>query len=248
MFIDVHAHLDMEDFYDGFDVDKMLDDCLDRNTKKILVNGINFDSNISAKRYSKKYSHVLACYGLYPLEVYENQDDVKKTLHQLENEDYFAIGEVGLDFKETEKREEQIEIFKKIIDIANERNKVLIVHSRKAERETIDILKERLKGKVIMHCFSGKLSYVKELKDDSRFFFSIPTNVTRSEHFQKMIEILPIGKLFAETDSPFLSPNKEEFPNKPYNVSYTYNKIAEIKGLDITEVENLLLQNFLSVF
>ncbi|MDD3263619.1 MAG: TatD family hydrolase [Candidatus Nanoarchaeia archaeon] len=249
MLIDVHSHLNLKEYYNSRVIFDIINVAKQKGQKYILEAGVDYETNKRVLKLSKEYDIILPCLGLYPDTCYESKDIIEKILKQLKNEEYFAISEVGLDFSDdTKDKLIQINLFKRVIEIANDRKKVLIVHTRKAEKESIEILKEFCKTKVILHCFSGKINYVKELSKDPRFFFSIPTNVLRSQHFQNMIDILPLSKIFTETDSPFLSPSKEEFPNKPYNVEKTIEEIAKIKKLDKKEVENMIFLNFQNVF
>lgn len=249
MLIDVHSHLNLKEFYNSKQINDIINIAKDKNQKIILEAGVDYKTNKRVLKLSKEYDIILPCLGLYPDTAYEPKEEIEKVLDQLKNEEYLAISEVGLDFcDETKDKAKQIEIFRQVIEIANERNKVLIVHTRKAEREAIKILKEFSQTKVILHCFSGKIKLVKDLIDERRFYFSIPTNISRSQHFQKMVEILPLSKLLTETDSPYLSYDKDEFPNKPYNVEKTIQKISEIKKLDSKEVENIIFMNYQNVF
>jgi len=153
-----------------------------------------------------------------------------------------AVGEVGLDFKETEEREKQIKTFKKIIWLAQKINKPLIIHSRKAEEEVIEILEQTKVRKVILHCFSGKKHLLERIKKNY-WMISIPANVKFSEHFQMAAKMFPIEQLLCETDSPFLHPSKEK-NNEPANVIESYKKISEIKSLSLNEIENIIEQNY----
>ena len=83
---------------------------------------------------------------------------------------------------------------------------------------------------------------------DNKWFLTIPTNVTFSEHFQKVIQVVPIGQLFCETDSPYLHPIKGEKNNEPGNVIESYKKIAEIKKITLIETEKKLEENYKKLF
>ena len=104
--------------------------------------------------------------------------------------------------------EKQKQVFQKLINLAEKINKPLIVHSRKAEADVIEML-ENSKAKVLLHCFCGKKSLIKKAADLG-FNFSIPTNVVRAQNFQGLIKEVDINQLFAETDAPYLSPFKDK--------------------------------------
>ena len=136
--------------------------------------------------------------------------------------------------------------FKKLIQISIDKDIPIIVHSRKAELDTIEVLEEMKAKKVVMHCYSGKKKYVQRMVDNG-WYFSIPTNVERAMHFHSIINIAPLNKLFTETDAPFLAPIKEEV-NDSSNVIVVIKKIAELKNLDEEEVANNIFLNYQKLF
>jgi TatD DNase family protein len=247
MFIDIHCHLDVLK-----DQDKIIDKCKKEEVGIILTNGGRRKSNRDCLKLSEKYLEVKVALGLYPLDakkmtqktIDSEIDFIKKNAKNI-----IAIGEVGMDFKEEdndEKKEEQVITLKKFIHLSKDLDFPIIIHSRKAELECIELLEKEKAKKVLMHCFSGKLSLVKRIVDNG-WSLSIPANVTFSEHFQKVVEMTPIEQLFCETDSPYLHP-KKEFPNEPSNVIFSYKKISEIKNIKLSEVEKQIEKNYISLF
>ena len=100
--------------------------------------------------------------------------------------------------------------------------------------------------KVIMHCFCGKKSLVKRIRDNG-WFFSVTTTVVRAQQFQELVKEVPLSQLFCETDTPFLSPYKDKL-NEPAFIVESYKKIAEIKGMELKEVINNVYMNWQRVF
>jgi TatD DNase family protein len=98
-----------------------------------------------------------------------------------------------------------------------------------------------------MHCFSGSFKLVNRIIENG-WYLTIPTNVTFSEHFQKVVERVDIKSLLCETDSPFLHPIKGKHDNEPANIIESYRKIAEIKKLGLNEVEKIIENNFERLF
>ena len=115
-----------------------------------------------------------------------------------------------------------------------------------AEKEVIEILEEEKAEKVMMHCFCGKFKLVKRIVENG-WKLSLPTNIVRNELFQKVAREIDISKILTETDAPYLSPFKESV-NEPAFVQETINKIAEIKGMDPTEVANVIYMNYQNLF
>jgi len=244
-FIDVHCHLDMIEL----DIMNVIENAMMKDVKIIVTQGVNPNSNRIVLSLAEKNNIVRAALGIYPLEALalsvEEIDDEIEFIRK--NKDKLsAIGEVGMDFKESNDKERQKKIFNKFVKLSIELEKPIIVHSRKAELECIEILEKNNAKKVVMHCFSGKFSLVKRIIDNG-WFFSIPGSVKNSEHFQKIIKETPIEQLLCETDSPYLHPDKE-WPNEPANVVVSYEKIGEIKGLKLDEVKKKVFDNYFKLF
>lgn len=259
MYIDIHAHLDPY-FYKEEEIDAVIKRAEKNNVKIIVANGVNKEANRHVLELAKKYPTVKAALGIYPYEAllddletghYSKEAvlfdiDAELDFIRKHKKDIVALGEVGIDRKTERKTTKQYEIFEKIIALSNEIEKPIIVHSRKAEEEVIALLEKHKAKKVVMHCFSGRKNLWKRILDN-HWYCSIPTNCVRSEHFQHLIAFLPLTHLFAETDSPFLGPVKEE-RNEPANIVESYKIIAKIKKLELQEVENALFQNYQRLF
>lgn len=247
MFIDVHCHIDVYE-----NIEEIVEKAKKLNVKLIINNGINLEVNRKNLEMSKKFPEIKSALGIYPIDALKISDsEIKKELEFIKShkKEIVAIGEVGIDFKESvieKEHSKQKEVFKKFVKLAIEINKPIIVHSRKAEKECIEILEELNAQKVIMHCFSGNMKLVEKVKEN-KWFFSIPTSVKNSEHFQKIVERVPVTQLFCETDSPFLHPDKER-NNVPSNVIESYKKISEIKNLSLNDVEKRIEENYKKLF
>ena len=244
VFIDVHCHLD---FYNNKEIKKIIENSKKSNVKIIVVNGVNPKSNKRIIEISNNYPEIKASLGLYPTDsVKLSKDQIQEEIEFIKKNEIIAIGEIGLDLKELESLDKQEKNFRKMLKLAKELNKPVIVHSRKAEKQVIEILKAENIKKVVMHCFCGKIKLVEKIIENN-WMLSIPSNVKHSEQFQKMIEIAPIENLLCETDSPFLHPDKE-MNNTPVNVIESYKKIAEIKNLKIEKVEKEIEKNYKRIF
>jgi TatD DNase family protein len=188
LLVDVHAHLDMKEF--DCDLDDVIERAEKAGIKAIITNGINHESNLRAIKISEKYNIVKAAIGLYPEYVNEMSDkeidDEIKFIEKNKNK-IIAIGEIGLDFKycdDEKQKQKQINTFKKIITLAKKIKKPMIIHTRKAEQQTIEILEQEKAENVVLHCFSGKIKLIKKAAE-LKYFFSVPANIVRSEQFQK---------------------------------------------------------------
>lgn len=254
--IDVHAHLSYEGLIER--IDEVIAKCRNAGVKAIISQGTEPKSNRNVLELAKKYDIVKPALGFYPTHIAEYSDkEVEKELEFIRNNDCIAIGEVGLDyfqgqghehkvFFSEEVKQRMIKYFKKLIQISIDKDIPIIVHSRKAEEDTIIALEEMKAKKVIMHCYSGKKKYLQRMIDNG-WYFSIPTNVDRAMHFYYIIKVVPLNKLFTETDAPFLAPNKGQV-NDSSNVTVVIKKIAELKQLDTEEVANNIYLNYQRLF
>ena len=251
--IDVHCHLDFKGLIER--IDEVILNAKKAGLKRIVTSGITPETNKQILEISKKNPELIkVSFGLYPLDALTREEtqgkifDVDKELESwLKNKEKFiSIGEVGLDYKNGKDKIMQKQVFEKVLETAKKLKKPVIIHSRKAELDAIDILESSGHKKVIMHCFSGKKSLVKRAYDLG-YSFSIPTNVVRLQQFQEMVKEIDINHLFCETDAPFLSPFKDQ-RNEPAFVVESYKKIAELKGMTLEEVEKNIWMNFERMF
>ena len=180
-----------------------------------------------------------------------NVDEELKWIEKNKNE-CVAIGEIGLDYNydeiknSDELKEKQKKVFRKILQLAKKLDKPVVIHSRKAEADAIEILEQEKMEKVIMHCFSGNKKLIKRCIENG-WFFSVPPVITRLEHFKMLVSMTPIEQLLTETDSPYLSPVAGE-RNEPVNILTTIKEISKIKKLSEEEVRKKILENSIRLF
>jgi len=257
MLIDVHSHLDHHLLVSR--IDEIVHRAKNAGLKRIITNGINPETNRMCLELSKKYPIIKCAMGIYPRNALKK--DVESGDYPIKNVDFdigkeidfiknnknsiIAISEIGLDFVDGENKQ-QVEDFEKMLSLAEEIKKPVVVHSRKAEQKCVDIIEAHKLKKVVMHCFCGKKSLIKRIADNG-WFLTVPTIVIRSQQFQELVKNVSISQLFCETDSPYLSPYKDQ-SNEPAFVIESYNKIAELKEMDVIEVVNNIYMNWQKVF
>ena len=244
MFIDVHCHLDLNK-----DIKEAVERARLANVEQIIVNGITSETNRKIIEMTGAYKEVRAAMGIYPIEALKMSDsEMNKEIEFIRKnaEKIVAIGEVGIDLKESEDLKNQIKNFKKFISLANELGKPVIVHTRKAEKECISVLKEMKAKKVVLHCFFGKMSLADEGRKEG-WSFSIPTSVVHNEQMQKLVERVPSSQILCETDSPYMHPFRSG-ENEPALVVEGYKKIAEIKKISLEEFEKKVEENYKKLF
>lgn len=257
--IDVHAHMDWKPLADN--LGDVLANARAVGVKAIVANGTNRESNRAVLALAREHELIKPALGFYPWHVAEiplEELEVELKFIQ-ENKDVIAIGEVGLDFKESEMenyevndcafealKERQIQGFQKIIELAKKKNLPIIVHSRKAELKVIEMLEASGHKKIVMHCFSGKKKLVKRIQENG-WTFSIPVIVTKLQQFQEIVSTTPLSQLLTETDAPWLGP-EPGLTNEPANVSLSIEKIAELKGLTPQEAADQIYMNYQKMF
>jgi len=262
-FCDIHAHLDHERFKP--DLNKVIERAGKAGLKVIITSGVNSRTNRLILGIQKKYPDIVkVSFGIYPLDALAKEIeqekasgfvrdieefDLDKELEWIEeNKDKcVAIGECGLDYNYvTDKKQEQIQVFKKVIKLTEKIDKPIILHTRKAEADVLEIVERSNLKKVILHCFNGRKHLIRKAAELG-YFFSIPPIITRLQHFQTLVEIVPIEQLLTETDSPYLSPTAGE-RNEPANVQVTIKEIAKIKKIDEEKVAEIIWNNSKKLF
>lgn len=247
MIIDAHCHLTDEKF--KHNLNKVISNAKKNKVVSIISNGVSFEDNLKVLEISKKYSIIKVALGIYPLNAVKlDENELNETLEQIENNKnkILAIGEVGMDFKCNDEVKKQKDIFLKIIELSEKIKKPLIIHSRRAEKEVLELLETSKSKKFLLHCFTGNYKLVKKIFDNG-YFLSIPTNIVRAEHFQDIVKNFELKQMLTETDAPYLSPYKNKI-NEPSFIVESIKKISEIKNLDKNEVENIIFMNYQKFF
>ena len=244
MIYDCHCHLD---FYSDEKIAKVIENANKNKVGAIIVNSVNLKSLKRIFELSEKYPLIKISAGLYPehnlnLKKYQEFEKfVKQHKKQI-----IAIGEIGLDSTEKLDMKIQEQIFRKQLDLAKELGLPVLIHSRKQEAEVIEILNSYPKLIKIMHCFHGKLKLLDNV--DKNTYFSIPTNVVRSEHFQKMLLILSKDRFLTETDTPYLSPYKDIRNNESSFIVESIKIISKLWKLPKKQTEKHLEETFKYIF
>jgi TatD DNase family protein len=230
--VDSHSHLD----FDRFDSDReeIIEKCRER--LEFVVNaGSNMDHNRKALELEEKTcGFVRANLGLHPTYT-DSFDEIDEIKQQIRERDSVAIGEIGLDHhhvtEETE-REKQEEVFREMLQLAEELEKPVVLHTREAEELALQILEEfKLEG-VMLHCFNGRPELAEEAVKRG-YLIGVTTQVLYSTRVQNIVEEIQVEDILLETDSPFLYHGER---NEPVNVHESAEKIADIKGLKKKEV------------
>ncbi len=247
MMIDVHAHLEDEAFQ--FDLQEVIDRAKSEGVEYIITSGLDAWGIKKGLEISTKYKgYVFLTPGLSPAEIDENYGSIINLVRSLRNE-IVGVGEIGLDHYLTDSevtRNFQKKVFREFIELAEDLDLPLVVHSRSAGREALQILFECGAKRVLMHAFDGTPSDALEGVKRG-YLFSIPTSIVRSSQKQRLVEILPIENILLETDAPVLGPVVGA-RNEPANLVLAAKKVAEIKKLPLERVAEVTTRNAMGLF
>ena len=241
MLVDTHCHLDFNRF--DSDRDQVLIRARESGLERILNPGINLASSQVALNLSEKYPEVYAAVGVHPNDGLSWNSNTLRCLRDLSNNPkVVAIGEIGLDFyRDRTPRELQIKIFIEQLELAAELTLPVIIHSRDAMAEVLEILADWHKGLMnsqsvladrpgVLHSFSGDEKFAKQARL-LNFFIGItgPVTFRNARDLQDLVIRLPLQDLLIETDAPFLSPHPRRGKrNEPSYVKLVAEKIAEL--------------------
>ena len=254
-FFDSHAHLDDEKFDE--DREELIEQIHKEDIEKFVSAGYSLESSRRAIELSREYEFIYATCGISPNDIPQTEEELWKMLDDIreiakENPKVVAIGEIGLDYYwNKENKELQRKAFIEQIKIANELGLPIVIHTRDAIMDTIEILKQNeVKKKGIFHCCPLNRDLVKEgLKLGFYISFAGPITFKNSKNANEIIEMVPNEKILIETDSPYLSPEPlRGRRNDPRNVKYTAKKIAGVKNIDIRDVAKITFENAERIF
>ena len=210
-FIDTHIHIDGEEFKD--DLDEVVARAKEAGAIQLFIPGINYDSIASMKAACERFpDFIRPMIGLHPEDVKEDYKEVLGKMHQeLDNSNYIAIGEVGLDYywsREFEK--EQLDAFEQQVQWSVETQLPLMIHCRKAQNEMVKIIRryeKELPGGVF-HCFTGNQHEATELLQFDKFVLGIGgvSTFKKSHLAEDLAAVVPIDRIVLETDAPYMAP------------------------------------------
>lgn len=249
-FFDSHAHYNDERFRDN--KDELIMDMYKDEITNIVCAGYSLEASKEAIDIAERFHHVFATCGISPNDVSNNVDRELEEIEKLaRNSKVVAIGEIGLDYYwNKDNKELQREVFIKQIEIANRLELPIVIHTREAVMDTIQILKEHpVLKKGIFHCCPLNQELIKEgLK--LGFYISFSGNATfKNAKSAGCIELVPMDRILIETDSPYLSPEPHRGEtNTSRNVKFVAEKIAEVKGIALEEVAELTRENAKMIF
>ena len=253
MIIDSHCHLNMKEFNE--DLDLVVNKAYQENIKGMLTISTKIEEVNSIVAIANKYNNIWYSVGIHPHNVNANFKDINETVSSnINNNKFIGIGETGLDYYyENSNKETQKKSFVNHINIARDLDLPIIVHTRNADEDTINILKNEYKrGKFrgLIHCFTASKELAIEVLQLD-FFISISGIITfkNANELREIVKLIPIEKLLVETDAPYLAPVPMRGKrNEPSFVSYTASYLAKLLNISNTILYEKTTKNFFNLF
>lgn len=251
---DSHAHLDDEKFNE--DREEIISE-IHKEIDKFVSAGYSLEGSEAAVKLAQKYDFIYATCGISPNDIPQTEEELWEMLNKIknfvqQNPKIVAIGEIGLDYYwNNENKEIQKTAFIEQIKLANELKLPIVIHTREAVMDTIEILKEnQAENQGIFHCCPLNRELVKEaLKLGFYISFAGPVTFKNSKNADEIIRLVPNDKILIETDSPYLSPEPlRGRRNDPRNVKYIAEKLAKVKQISIEEIAEITYNNACKIF
>lgn len=247
MIFDTHAHYDDEAFAE--DRGELLADLPKQGIKRIVNVGASLASCKKTIELMEQYDYIYGAIGVHPSETGElNEESFAWLRQQCQHEKCVAVGEIGLDYYWKEPDPQiQKKWFVRQLDLARELFLPVIIHSRDAAKDTVDILTEQRAGEIggVIHCYS----YTKEMAKtflNMGFYFGIGGVVTfkNSKKLKEAVEYIPMDCIVIETDCPYLAPEPNRGKrNSSLNLPYVIEMLAQLKGIPEDEVRRITWEN-----
>ncbi|KQX03331.1 MULTISPECIES: TatD family hydrolase [Acinetobacter] len=250
MFVDTHCHLTMLNLepYAG-DLDAALQQARDAGVSKFMGISVDLDDHIALAEIAARHSDVGYSVGVHPCEdpSVMQRASVEKLVELAQAEKVWALGETGLDyFHSTEFIAEQKACFARHIHASQQVKKPVVVHTRSAKHETVDIIRAEKSTHGILHCFTEDWETAKAVLDCGYYIsFSGIVSFKNAQDLRDVAKQVPLDRLLIETDSPYLAPMPYRGkPNEPKYVPYVAKALSDVYDKTLEEIAFITTQNF----
>lgn len=252
-FVDAHIHLSDEEYANC--VEEIISEAKKANVVALVSNSMDLKTSVESLRLAKKYDGmVYAALGIHPWNVQtltdkELRGTIKLISEQRTNKAVIAVGEVGLDAKYEKVWAKQLKVFEEMLHLAEKLNLPVIIHSRGATAQIVDMLPSYNLKKVLLHWFSNPISALTKAIENGYYVTEGPP-ATYSNGIQEVIKRTPLTNLLTETDGP-VRYFKQPFNGKrttPAFIPTVVEAIAKVKGLSAKDVAEQIAKNFTEFF
>lgn len=252
MIIDTHAHYDDEAFDEDRDV--LIRGFHDRGIEMVVNIGADMESSRRTILLAEKYDNIYGAIGVHPNETRNlGEEDMQWLTAAAAHPKVLAIGEIGLDYYWNEpERETQMKWFVRQLDVARQVKLPVVIHSRDAAKDTLDIMKAEKSDEIggVIHCFSYGVELAREYLKMG-FFLGIGGVATfkNARRLKEVIQYMPMDRMVLETDSPYLTPvpYRGKRNNSGY-LPYVVDAVAELKGMSAEDVIAVTRENALRLY
>ena len=251
-FFDSHAHYNDEKFDE--DRNELIENIYKSGVTSIINAGYSLESSKKAIEIANDYDFMYVIVGISPNDIEDFKEEYLLEIEKLaKNKKVVAIGEIGLDYYwNKDNKDSQKEVFIEQIRIANKLELPIVIHTREAVFDTLDILKNQIEciKKGVFHCCPLNKDLVREgLKLGFYISFAGPVTFKNSKNAEEIIDMVPLDRILIETDSPYLSPEPiRGTRNNSENVKYIAKKIADVKGISLEEIAKITYNNAKNIF
>ena len=256
-FFDTHSHYNDEKFNE--DREQIIKDTYKSGVTKFVCAGYNIESSKRAIEMSQKYEFIYSICGISPNDIPHSEEELWKDIAQItkiiednKTNKLVAIGEIGLDYYWNKKNKElQKEAFIKQINLANELNLPIVIHSRDASIDIIDIIRKYpVKKAGIFHCCQFNQEMIRQALELGYYIsFAGPVTFKNSKNAPEIIKMIPLNRILIETDSPYLTPEPNRGKrNDSRNVKYIAQKISDVREMPIIDIARITYENAMRIF
>lgn len=250
MFVDTHCHLTMLDLtpYAG-DLDLALQQARDAGVSKFMSISVNLDDHIALAEIAARHSDVGYSVGVHPCEdpAMMARATTERLIALAQAEKVWALGETGLDyFHSTDFIAEQKQCFARHIQASKAVKKPVVVHTRSAKHDTVDIIRAEQSSHGILHCFTEDWETAKAVLDCGYYVsFSGIISFKNAQDLRDVAKQIPLDRVLIETDSPYLAPMPYRGKsNEPKYVPYVAKALSDVYDKSVEEIAFITMQNF----
>ena len=256
-FFDSHSHYNDEKFNE--DREQIIKETYNSGVTKFICAGYNIPSSLHSLELSKKYEFIYSICGISPNDILQSEEELWKDIDEIskivvdnKGKKLVAIGEIGLDYYwNKENKELQKQAFIKQIELANKMELPIVIHSRDASVDTIDVIKNHKVNKAgIFHCCQPNQEMVRQALELGYYIsFAGPITFRNARNSIDVVKMVPMDRILIETDSPYLAPEPNRGKrNDCRNVKFVAQRIADLKEISIEEVAKITYDNAMRIF
>lgn len=250
--IETHCHLD---YLENEPLKDILEKSKEQGVEKIITISVEPDNFDNVYALAQTHEEVFFTQGIHPHDAKKCTDDaLLKIKERAEHKKMVAVGEIGLDYYYNHSpREVQLEVFEKQLELAIETNKPVVIHSREADQDMIDMLNKfgpKLPRHGVIHSFTSGLELAQvALKHNFYIGFNGIITFKKAQNVRDVLKEVPLDRILIETDAPFLTPTPHRGKeNAPFYLPFVLNKISEEKQTEISELSDIIYHNSETLF